>query len=456
MSVYDLVYAAGLLASAPIWLAAPRLRRKVLDAIFSRTGDAPARQGNEPAVLIHAVSLGEINATTALVRMLGQAGPDLRFIITTTSRTGSQRAVSLYGNDPRITLIRYPFDFSGPVARLLDAQRPALAVLMELEVWPNFMRECVRRDIPVVLINGRLSAHSFRRYKLAGLVTRRMFKRLALACVQEETYARRFIGVGVPAEKVRVTGTMKFDTAQIADTIEGAAQIADAVGLHPGTEKLWVCGSTGPGEEQILLDVYSELLPRHPTLRLVVVPRHPERFEEMANLIGSRGFACVRRSQTPDRRSGGSGAEPTGERDFPGSFGRSVGQASLPVILGDTMGELRKFYSLADIVFVGRTLVDLGPKQHGSDMIEPAALGKPVLIGPFTGNFADVMSRFRDAGAIREVSGKAALIEAMEQLLASPTKAADMATRARQVVRQNQGATAAHVEIILGWIAGLT
>jgi 3-deoxy-D-manno-octulosonic-acid transferase len=195
-----------------------------------------------------------------------------------------------------------------------------------------------------------------------------------------------------------------------------------------------VCGSTGPGEEQIVLDVYRRLLPDHPALRLAIIPRHPERFDEVASLITSAGFPLLRRStsrnSTPESRI----ASP---------------ESRLPVILGDTMGELRKFYSLADIVFVGRTLVDLGPRQHGSDMIEPAALGKTVVVGPYTGNFAEAMNRFRGADAMMEIGSPSELADAMVRLLEDRQSARAMGQRAQQVVIAEKGATERHVQVLL-------
>jgi 3-deoxy-D-manno-octulosonic-acid transferase len=425
MTTYDVLYALALGVSSPVWLLIPKLRRKILDAVRERNGSVESGDTSRPAILIHAVSMGEINATTSLVRLLSESHRNIRFIISTTSKTGNERSRTLYANNPNVTRIRFPFDFSKCVARLLDAQRPKVAVLMELEVWPNFMAECGKRNIPVILINGRLSAHSFRNYRLALPLTRPMFKRLSLACVQEQTYAERFRRVGVPADRVHVTGTMKFDTAQVAERIDGDDALARAVGIE-ASEKVWVCGSTGPGEEQAILDIHIDLRKAFPNLRLIIVPRHPERFDEVADLIQSRGLSLLRRSRTVAAASG-----------------------DTPVILGDTMGELRKFYSLATIVFVGRTLLDLGPKQHGSDMIEPGALAKPVIVGPFTGNFTEVMNRFREASAIREVRDAAQLRQAVGELLLSPIAAREMGERAQSVVIANKGATGRHVKAIL-------
>jgi 3-deoxy-D-manno-octulosonic-acid transferase len=422
---YDIAYASGLFLAAPVWLLRTKARRKVLSALRQRMGDVPVRQGDEPAVMIHAVSLGEMNATRALVQKLRAARAGIQFVISTTTNTGFEQARKLYGSAADATVIRYPLDFTGAVARVLDRLRPGAVVLMELEVWPNFLRQCERRGTPVLVVNARLTPSSYRNYRMGGVIVRRMFRRISRVCAQDELYAGRFVSVGVSPQRVSVTGTMKFDTAQVGDRIEGDAELAGAVGLNPGHEKIWVCGSTGPGEEKLILEAYKKI---GPNVRLVLVPRHPERFDEVAAMIAGAGFEVA-------RRSGGPCGGPRGSK---------------PVILGDTMGEQRKFYSLADVVFVGRTLVDLGPRQHGSDMIEPAALGKPIVIGPFTQNFADAMKRFRDARAMVEITGGAPeLAGAVGELLSRPEHAKAVGERARQVVRENQGATDRHVKLIL-------
>lgn len=430
INLYDIAWGAGVAATAPAWLLIPRARAKVLKAFRERMGhDTTDTRAPFPSVMIHAVSLGEINATRAMVNQLAQARPDLRFIVSVTTASGYDRGRTLYGNDPRVTLIHYPLDFSSAIARVLDRLRPSLVVLMELEVWPNFMRQCHTRNIPVLLVNGRLTPGSFKSYRLGGPLVRRMFRRLTAVCAQEDAYAQRFIALGALPDRVSVTGTMKFDTAQIADHIDGADQLARDLGLDPTTEPVWVCGSTGPGEEAIALEAYKQLLPSHPTLRLAIIPRHPQRFDEVATLIQSAGLDLIRRSHS--------------------QLTTHNSQLHAPVILGDTMGELPKFYSLAKVVFVGRTLVDLGARQHGSDMIEPAALAKPVVVGPFTGNFAEVMNRFRAADAMREVTEPAELARETARLLDHAPAASAMGARAREVVRHSQGATARHVALIL-------
>ncbi|HEV8290683.1 MAG TPA: 3-deoxy-D-manno-octulosonic acid transferase [Tepidisphaeraceae bacterium] len=448
INTYDIAYGLAVGASAPYWLIKPSSRRKVFEAFSQRMGDVPNREGTQPAVMIHAVSLGEINATRMLVARLRELKPDLHIIISTTTETGYARAMELYGSNGRatpshllideppspFTVIRYPLDFTGAISKVLDNLRPSVVALMELELWPNFISQCARRKIPVVLLNGRITETSFGRYKWIRPVVKRMLERVAVVCAQDPTYAKRFVELGARPERVQVTGTMKFDTASVADRVDGDEELASALRLRGGVaERIWVCGSSGPGEEEMILRQFRTLLTKHARLRLIIVPRKPERFEEVANLITAEGFAVLRRSHT--LRSSVAELPPT--------------TLLPPVILGDTMGELRKFYSLADVVFVGRTLVDLGSRQHGSDMIEPAALGKPVVVGPYTGNFADAMSRFRAADAIMEVQTAEQLGEAVSVLLSSPQQAKEMGKKAQQVVIKEKGATERHAWVLL-------
>lgn len=425
MNLFDLLYGLGLGISAPYWWLRRPTRQKVLAALRQRMGHGlPPPGGAGPGILLHAVSLGEINATRALVADLRSAVPGVRFLITTTTVTGWDRARQLYDPAPDVTLLRYPLDFSAAIDRMLDGFRPDVAVLMELEVWPNFVEQCVRRRVPVILVNGRLTEPSFRRYQRLGPLSRRMFQRLSAVAAQEMAYAERFAALGVPGERLTVTGTMKFDTAEVASSVHGDQALASDLGIGLD-QPLWVCGSTGPGEEALVLEVYRKLLDAHPRLRLAIVPRHPQRFDAVAELIQSAGFPLIRRS---DRSS--------------------TATDSGAVILGDTMGELRRFYSLARVVFVGRSLVDLGPRQHGSDMIEPAALGKCVAVGPFTGNFAEVVGALRAADAIAVVPDAAALHDKLHDWLTRPTVADEIGRRAQQVVGAQRGATGRHARLI--------
>ncbi len=430
-NLYDIAYGLGIGVSAPLWATVPPLRRKVMRVFRQQMArDLAPRVGDEPCILIHAVSVGEINATRSLIQALRDGRPGVKFVVSTTTETGYARAQELYGPNEDVRLVRYPFDFSNAVTRALDALRPDVVVLMELEAWPNFIKRCHDRNIPVVLGNARLTTSSFRNYRLAGPLLRSMFQRIALVCAQDQTYAERFLKLGMPPHHVVITGTMKFDTANMSPPSRDAAGYARSVGLEPEEEILWVCGSTGPGEEELILRVYRKLLARFARLRLVIVPRHPQRFDEVARVIEAHRFQCARLTHV-------------------GMDRMRSGAAIQPVVLIDTMGVLRDFYSLADVVFVGRSLVDLGARQHGSDMIEPAALAKPIIVGPYTSNFAEAMRKFRDGDALLEAANEESLLQGMSVLLSSPKEAKEMGQRAATVVRLEQGATARHARVIL-------
>ncbi|MEE8170406.1 MAG: glycosyltransferase N-terminal domain-containing protein, partial [Phycisphaerae bacterium] len=247
-------------------------------------------------------------------------------------------------------------------------------------------------------------------------IARWMFGRLAFVAAQDDAYAACFRELGVPASAVFVPGSLKYDTADIADTVAGADELAAAMGIRRD-RPVWVAGSTGPNEETILLDALATLAQTHPGVQLVLVPRKPERFDDVAALVEQRGHACVRRSRCPD------GAEPGG--------------ATNPIFLGDTMGELRKFYALADVVFVGRSLVPMG----GSDLLEPAALAKPILVGPHMENFAEPVRCFEEAGALVCVRDAETMAVQLSRRLADRDAARAVGLAGREVVRRNQGAT---------------
>ena len=395
-----------------------------------RRGRLPKLPAGRPRVWIHAVSMGEVNAIQGLVAEWRSRAPETEFVISSTTDTGIDQARRLFGD---LTVFRYPLDLSWFVNRALTRIAPTMVVLVELEVWYQFVTLAAARGIPVAVVNGRLTkGKSLRRFRWIMPVARRMFGQLAWVGAQDEDYADRFRQVGVPADRVTVTGSIKWDTAQIADSIPGSDQLARAMGIDPN-QPTWVCGSTAPGEERLILEAYTTLQREHPGLQLVIVPRKPERFDEVASAIRQAGFDCVRRSESPDgtdRPASSRPPEPPGRRTA--------------VLLGDTMGELRRFYTLADVVFVGRTLADMG----GSDMMEVAGLARPIIAGPHTENFTDTVRQLEAGDAIRIVSADLenptvadALAEAVGELLDDPDTARRRADNGRQVVKRNRGAT---------------
>jgi len=422
----DLLYALGLCIGWP-WLLYRRLKRGPSRATLrERFGSVPSRPVSATCVWIHGVSLGEINATRTIVAELRRRSPDTVLVVSSTTDTGLEQARKLY---PHLVTLRFPLDFSFAISNLLTRIRPSVIVLLELEVWPNLIAIATRRGIPVIIANGRVTAEkSVRRFNwpVVRWFARRMFRSLQWVGAQDEIYRQRFIELGVPPERVEVTGSVKYDAAEVADHIAGQDELAQQMGIDP-TKPLWVCGSTGPGEESMVLDAYARLLSQFPDLQLAVIPRKPERFEEVARLIVERGYACLRRST-------GAPLVPDGVSE------------PRPVFLGDTLGELRKFYALATVVFVGRSLVPMG----GSDVMEVAALAKPVLVGPHTENFTEAVNLLLAEGGCRRVNSGDGLAAAVADLLRHPQRREQMGAAGRGAIISRRGATARTVDYILG------
>lgn len=422
----DLVYLVVGLLYLPVAVFQALVVGKNRSGWGQRFGGVPFTPAGRPRIWIHAVSLGETNATPALVRGLQERIPNAEIVFSSTTDTGIARATQLYGAE---RVFRFPLDFSLVIARVLRRIRPACIVLVELEVWYNLVRMATHRGVPVVVVNGRLTARSARRLARVGPLARPMFANLAWVGAQDEEIAARFRALGTPADRVTITSSLKWDTALVADRVPGMEELAAALSIPPA-RPLWVCGSTGPGEEEILLEAYARILADHEARvvqasltgsapLLVLVPRKPERFDEVARLIEQAGFRCIRRSLHPDGSPPGDSASPR------------------TVILGDTMGELRKFYALARVVFVGRSLVPMG----GSDPMEVAALGRPIVAGPHLENFALAAHALGAAGVLRSCGDAAALADCVGALVADAAQATALGARAREVVLAHQGAT---------------
>ena len=409
----DIAYGVAGLASSPVWgfrLLRTGKWRTDWPGRFGRT-PAPAGARAGKTLLIHAVSVGEVNATSQLVQQLRRARPEMEIVVATTTNTGFDRATELYAEQHVVR--RYPFDFSFAVNRFLDTVRPDLVALMELEVWPNFVEACTRRRIPVCVINGRLSERSFRRYRWIKPWIRSSFAQLTAAAVQTAEIAERFRQMGVPERRVRVLDTMKWDTAQVDEQVDGADDLAADMGIDRG-RPLIVAGSTAPGEDKLLIDTC-------PTeAQLLIAPRKPEWFEA----VMQHAPGAVRRTRpdpSPDPRR--------------------------RIFLLDTIGELRKAYALADVVVVGRSFLGL----YGSDMMEPIALGKPTIIGPHHSDFAQIMAalRERDGVIVTTEPGRVA-----EQLLQDRDRAAALAKRGREVILAHQGSTRKHADLLVDLLNG--
>ncbi|QDV90013.1 3-deoxy-D-manno-octulosonic acid transferase [Phycisphaerae bacterium RAS2] len=431
--IINLVYFLAAALYLPFLLYQMIVLKKNRRGWRQRLGGIPWRVGRSRCIWVHAVSLGEVNATRALVSEIESRFPDCVVAISATTDTGYAAAQRLYPDRP---VFRYPLDFSFAVRRTLARVRPAAIVLMELEVWPNLIDLAASIGVPVCVANGRVTAEkSMRRFRLPVVrgLARRMFSQIAWVAAQDDTYAARFRELGVPGDRVHSIGSMKYDTAVVGNSVAGDAELAAAMGIDRAAP-LVVAGSTGPDEEAIVLDAFESLAAKHPTLQLAIIPRKPERFDEVARLIESRGFSCIRRSACRD-----------------GAPSPTIGNAPR-VCLGDTMGELRKFYALATVVFVGRSLVPLG----GSDLMEVAGLGKPMCFGPHVENFSEVAGLLlADEAAVQvtppvsdRLTAAASLSAVLMKLLSSPDAAGAMGARAQDIVRRNTGATRKTVDLL--------
>jgi 3-deoxy-D-manno-octulosonic-acid transferase len=388
-----------------------------------RLGKVGRHHPDKKCVWIHAVSVGEVNATKTLVAALQKELGEYEIVISSTTDTGLARAKALYAE--QLSVFYFPFDVSWIMQRAFDRIRPAICLLMELEVWPNLTRIAKSRNVPVVVVNGRLSDKSYPRYKLIKTAARWMFKKVDLVLAQTEEYAQRFRQLGCPAEKVIVTSSLKYDTAQITDKVEGTDGLRKQLNID--SERIWVAGGTGPGEEQIILEVFAKLKKqqRFADLRVAIVPRKPERFDEVASIAGQFGLGLVRYSSIKESKNKVSGKP--------------------AVILGDTMGDLKKFYSIATVVFVGRSLVQMG----GSDMMEPTALGKCTIFGPYTFNFKQTVDALlSQQGAILVKDGDE-LFETIQKCLDDDVLREKTAHSGQQVIKQNQGATQRSITAII-------
>jgi 3-deoxy-D-manno-octulosonic-acid transferase len=379
---------------------------------------------DKKCIWIHAVSLGEVNATKTIITELKKHLPEFEIVLSATTDTGIERAHSLYAGELKV--FYFPFDFSSVIDRSFENIRPDICLLMELEVWPNFTSKAHQLKIPVVVVNGRISDRSFPKYNLIKPFVKPIFEKVSLFLAQSEEYAERFISLGGKRKATIITGSLKYDTAQTTEKVEGADRLAEQLNI---TDKhLLVAGGTGPKEEKIILDVFKKLKKQDSfsDLGLVIVPRKPERFDEVADLIKKSGFELIRYSRIK------SGDQKATNQDA--------------VILGDTMGDLRKFYSLATVVFVGRTLVPMG----GSDMIESAAMGKCTIFGPHTFNFKQTVQALLQAQGAIKVKNEGQLCLAVQKCLDEPQFAQKIARNGQKVIKENQGATQKTISAVIG------
>lgn len=356
-------------------------------------------------VWLHAVSVGEMVAATPLIKALKAAYPELPILVTTTTRTGADQAEKL-GN---LIEHRYaPLDFPWAVSLFLRQIRPQALLIMETELWPNWLAACGKRDLPVMILNARLSARSAARYHRFHGIFRLLSASISHIACQHQDDAERFADLGLNPEKLSVTGSIKFDIDYDDEVRHQGKALREQLGVD---RPVWIAASTHEGEDEQLLDAHRQLLTVLPRALLILVPRHPQRFDLVAELVTRQGFTLSRR---------------TDNNRLPPA----------QVYLGDTMGELPVMLAAADAAFVGGSLIERG----GHNLLEPAALGKPVLTGPSFFNFNDITRQLVDAGGAQVVTDSDELSRQLHTLLSSPEHSARMGARALNVVTANQGA----------------
>jgi 3-deoxy-D-manno-octulosonic-acid transferase len=415
----NLAYLLLLLLASP-WLLYRAVRQgKYRQGIPAKLlGQVPRRTGDQPCLWLHAVSVGEVNLLQPLLAGIEQQHPDWQCVISTTTRTGFELARKKYA--PR-TVFYCPLDFSWAVKSALRRVRPNLLVLVELELWPNLVRLSHRQGVRVALINGRLSESSFRGYRLIRPLVASMLRRFDLIAVQNEVYAERYRQLGASEENVHITGSMKFDGAITDRKNARTIELASLARFDP-QDIVLMAGSTQKEEELLAVTTFKQLAADHPRLRLVIVPRHPERFDEVAEMLDRSTLGWQRRSEL---------AEESSER-------------SSRVLLVDVVGELGAWWGSADIALVGGSFGTRG----GQNMIEPAAYGAAVSFGPQTQNFRDVVQLMLDADAARVVDDQQQFTAFVESCLLKPDQAKQLGLRAQQLVREQLGATTQTLQLV--------
>jgi len=429
--IYSFLLTVGFIILLPRFLLDAFRHGKYVAGFRERWGSlSPIQANGRPIIWLHCVSVGETQAARPLVQGLKKRFPQSLIAVSTITLTGQNLAREIFKNDAT-RVFYFPFDWRWVVRRTLKAINPDVVLVMETELWPGFLRECEVQKIPVALVNGRLSAQSFRRYRPIKSFMTRVLSSLRLAIMQTEADAERLRALGMDASRTFVFGNMKFDAGTMPDTDSLTTAFRERFNLN--ASPLILAASTHEPEETILLNSFRQVASRFETKpRLMIAPRHPERFAEVADLLKTAGLRWVRRTANPEA---------------------SDGQAE--VILLDSIGELRAVYTLASIVFVGGSIARTG----GHNVLEPAAVGAPVIVGFHTYNFQSIMETFNEAGAIvqlQPMSDSATIVElgnAISELLANPARRREIGALAQRLVTENGGATERTLRAIDSMIA---
>ncbi|MDN6180451.1 MAG: 3-deoxy-D-manno-octulosonic acid transferase [Halomonas subglaciescola] len=415
--------------SAALYVLAPLIIRRVWREqvpTYSRgqrlgVGLKLGDSADVPTLWLHCASVGEVRAARPLVEALLERYADHRLLLTTMTATGADQVRALTNDLPKTLASRLehrfiPLDFPGSARRFVARVRPGLAIMFETELWPNLLRACQRHAVPVAVVNGRLSPRAFERYRRIKPLMHEALANVSWLAAKSDADAERFAALGMPAGRIAVVGSLKFEVTPDDAALEVGerlrADIAADAGTVPGMRPVWVAGSTRDGEEAALLEAHATLRKRYPQALLVLVPRHPQRFDAVAEECQAAGLVTARRSRQ----------EPL--------------TAATAVYLGDTLGELGALYAAGDVAFVGGSLVPLG----GQNVVEPASLGRLVLTGPSLENFSDVAEPLQAAGALKQVVDAGALADALINAFDNPVEAHRRGYAGQRVVAQQRGA----------------
>ncbi len=422
MLLLDLIYLLAIAICSPwlVWrsVRTGRYRRELSSKLLGRV--RPSNPGRRPVAWFHAVSVGEVNLLGTLVPAFRKRHPDWLIVVSSTTDTGLAEARKRFADS---AVIAWPADFSWAVASAIEAVGPSLIVLTESELWPNFLHAARKRDIPVVVVNARMSPRSFSRLRrVKALAGRWLYENVACFAVQEQEYADRLRELGVPSSRLIVTGSVKYDGAMKDRDPERTDWLRNLLGIERGRQMIFLAGSTHAPEEEIVLAVFRRLREKVPAIHLVLVPRHPDRFAEVARLVEGSGLSFVRRSTV---------SEPL--------------EQPPAVVLLDTVGELGAAWGLADVGFTGGSL---DGKRGGQSMIEPAGHGVACIHGPHVWNFKDAARRLVEVGGAIMVRDAAGLEAALFELVTNKERRTRMGALARELVERQQGATSRTLDVI--------
>ncbi len=371
-----------------------------------------AHKVTQPSIWIHAVSVGELQAAIPIINALQIRYPGTPIVVTSTTPTGLARAQAVFAD--RIITGHIPYDLPGALRRFLNRTQPKIAIIMETELWPNLFEQCKQRKIPVAIVNARLSERSARGYQRFTTLTQFILQRISWMAAQNKADGQRFLQLGLAAERLTITGNVKFDQPIQVAAVQQGKTLKATFGSRP----VWIAASTHQGEDEHVLASFAELKKHHPTLLLILVPRHPERFNNVADLCTRQNWQVVRRSL------------------------KQAVNKNTDVLLGDTMGEMITFFAASDVVYMGGSLVPVG----GHNMIEPAALGLPIITGPHTFNFAQITQQLIALKAAQQITNVNELTRTVRYYLENPQQRKTAGAAGLQWLQENKGATARVVE----------